>query len=248
MYINVILCDDDREFIQYVEKYINEIIIGIEESCDVIFESYYSGEELIENISEDTECDLIILDMQMPGLDGDEVGIKFREIMGDYAVLMFCSGAVEPTYDSFRANAYRYLNKHWTEEKFVEELKAGVDRAVNNKSNSIVVIEDKQGIYTLRPCDIVYITILGRGCELYLNIKANKKRSSISISKKIGEIQKMLNANSFASPHRSFCVNLEYVLRIGSKELELMNGVIIPISKHKAKAFQEKYIRYITKN
>lgn len=245
--LDVILCDDDREFILHMERLIKEIAKNAEEPYKIIFREYYSGEELLAGISDVKNCDLLILDMQMPGMDGDETASRFREVFDD-AVLVFCSGEMEPTTKSFKADAYRYLRKQGAYEDFMEDLKASLDKAVHKKAHSKVVIEDKQGIYVIKISDIMYVEIADRGCEIHLNTKSDKKRDSIKINKKMTEMQKLLKDYRFASPHKSYYVNLEYVFSVDNTQLTLMSGAIISISKYKAKEFKQAYLKYATKD
>ena len=64
---NVAICDDDKNFIQYVEDVIKEL--GYAE--DVKFFEYLSGEEFLFDIDERGDLDLVVLDIQMGETDGN---------------------------------------------------------------------------------------------------------------------------------------------------------------------------------
>lgn len=66
---NVAICDDDKNFIQYVEDIIKEL--GYAE--DVKFFEYLSGEEFLFDIDERGDLDLVVLDIQM----GEKTEIRF---------------------------------------------------------------------------------------------------------------------------------------------------------------------------
>lgn len=66
---NVAICDDDKNFIQYVEDIIKEL--GYAE--DVKFFEYLSGEEFLFDIDERGDLDLVVLDIQMGETDGNQV-------------------------------------------------------------------------------------------------------------------------------------------------------------------------------
>lgn len=66
---NVAICDDDKNFIQYVEDIIKEL--GYAE--DVKFFEYLSGEEFLFDIDERGDLDLVVLDIQM----GEQTEIRF---------------------------------------------------------------------------------------------------------------------------------------------------------------------------
>lgn len=69
---NVAICDDDKNFIQYVEDIIKEL--GYAE--DVKFFEYLSGEEFLFDIDERGDLDLVVLDIQMGETDGNQVSVQ----------------------------------------------------------------------------------------------------------------------------------------------------------------------------
>ena len=74
---NIIICDDDRAFVDYIKGVMAKS--GMDKG-EILFSEYYSGEELVQGIRNRNRCDLLILDMQMEGLDGHETAARFREV------------------------------------------------------------------------------------------------------------------------------------------------------------------------
>lgn len=60
------ICDDDPIFIKYIKRLFREVQREIE------FYEYLSGEALIQDMQMRESYDLLILDMQLPGMDGNE--------------------------------------------------------------------------------------------------------------------------------------------------------------------------------
>lgn len=60
------ICDDDPIFIKYIKRLFCEVQREIE------FYEYLSGEALIQDMQTRESYDLLILDMQLPGMDGNE--------------------------------------------------------------------------------------------------------------------------------------------------------------------------------
>lgn len=72
---NVAICDDDKNFIQYVEDIIKELWYAE----DVKFFEYLSGEEFLFDIDERGDLDLVVLDIQMGETDGNQVSVELRK-------------------------------------------------------------------------------------------------------------------------------------------------------------------------
>lgn len=50
---------------------------------------------------------------------------------------------------------------------------------------------------------------------------------------KLSEIYKTLNTNSFCMIHKSYVVNMRYILEYGKDFIQMSNGDYIPISRSK---------------
>ena len=56
---NIIICDDDRAFVDYIKGVMAKS--GMDKG-EILFSEYYSGEELVQGIRNRKRCDLLILD------------------------------------------------------------------------------------------------------------------------------------------------------------------------------------------
>ena len=75
--------------------------------CKVIYEAS-NGKELIEKIKRETKPDVVILDLNMPEMNGHETGEAFRPVHGDAET--FAHGAACPvTGDDIAATDLQHL-------------------------------------------------------------------------------------------------------------------------------------------
>lgn len=121
----IAICDDEEYFREYMKK----VIVNAEGAdSDLQFEFYNSGEQLLDTEKEHLlQIDLLILDMQLSGMDGYRTAENFRKINNN-VVLIFCSGVVLPSVEAFYAQPYRYLLKAYTEERMQIEMKEVLKR------------------------------------------------------------------------------------------------------------------------
>ena len=114
---SILICDDNGDYIKYIESKILET--GIVKKEQVVFKYFYSGEKLIEELNnKDAQCDLLILDIQLPRIDGHQVAKEFRRRFRN-SVLVLCSGIYGPTPQSFRVSPYRYILKNCKKEQII---------------------------------------------------------------------------------------------------------------------------------
>lgn len=116
---NIAICDDEGIFIDYMKKMLNT---SADDKHSFRFYEFHSGEDLISSVNDGLNIDLLILDMELGGMDGDETAQRFREKQKE-SVLVFCSGVRAPSVISFRATPYRYLLKSYSDEQMIKELK-----------------------------------------------------------------------------------------------------------------------------
>lgn len=115
---HIAICDDDASYIQYTKNLFLQ-----EKTADehLIFYEYLSGEELLNDLAEKEKCDLLFLDVQLGGIDGNITAREFRKLFPD-SLLIFCSGVYLPTVESFEPTPFRYLLKSYSQTRMSEEI------------------------------------------------------------------------------------------------------------------------------
>lgn len=225
------ICDDDPMFIKYIERLFDE------EGLEAEFHEYLSGEELIRNMKERDGFDLLVLDVMMPGMDGNETAKEFRTQFSD-TLLVFCSGICKPTVESFETTPYRYWLKEYTEEKMKEEIQDVLRKMEKDKKVSPFVTAKKGSrILKLTADQIYYIAIAKKGTKIY----CEGENEIYTSSKKLAEFYEQLKEFGFAYAHNSYIVNLKHVAVVSLKEMELKNGKKLTISRARAKEFRKAF-------
>lgn len=230
------ICDDDSVFIEYIKRLFREACADIE------FYEYLSGEELIQDMQTREAYDLLILDVAMPGMDGNEAARNFRKQFQD-TLLVFCSGVCMPTVESFETSPYRYWLKEYTEEKMRKEVEGVLAKLKRSKVAPYIMGKKEKQLVRLSLDRIFYISIIRNGSLIYCG---NSQETYIS-SKRLGEMYELLKDFGFVYAHNSYIVNMKHVVMVGPKELELMNGEKLTVSRARVKEFQRAFAIEITK-
>ena len=151
---NVAICDDDKNFIQYVEDIIKEL--GYAE--DVKFFEYLSGEEFLFDIDERGDLDLVVLDIQMGETDGNQVSVELRKRYKS-TTLVFCSGYFKPSPENIKVSPFRFLLKEYSRERMVSEFKEIFEYLMNNKDEPSIVCRGERSQVQVYANEIMYIQI-----------------------------------------------------------------------------------------
>ena len=161
---HIVICDDDKNFINYMKK----IMLADGLSKEVVtFYEYQSGEEMIRNLDYNMDYDLLILDMQMDQLDGNETARLFREKYA-HTTLVFCSGKVKPTVESFEVTPFRYLLKQYGDNRMLSEMRPILERIKSLKKEPDIVGSYLYNVIRLKPSEILYISTSKRGSDIYI--------------------------------------------------------------------------------
>lgn len=238
----ITVCDDDSNFIKYIERKLLES--GLE-TDGVIFNEYNSGEALIKALDTCEHIDLLILDMQMKGMDGHETARYFRKQF-PMSIIVFCSGVCMPTVESFEATPFRYLLKEYTDKRMIKELRTVVEELKSKKIEPIIMGMWNHSSVKFNLSEILFFSIAKRGSEIHIdsNKKQYKIDSLIITRKKITDLYMELKDYGFEYAHNSYIVNLNHIIRMTRTELELSDGTKLSIARSKEKELRVAFAKY----
>ena len=118
--IRVLLVDDEEEFVEALGERLE--VRGFDVATAL------SGAEALERIQE-REIDLVILDVQMPGLDGVEALRQIKQRKPLVEVIMLTGhGTVQTAIDGMKLGAFDFLLKPTETEELVEKIRRAFSR------------------------------------------------------------------------------------------------------------------------
>jgi len=115
----------------------NYLIVLSELLADEGFETLTAdnGQKGLE-IAQNADIDLVITDMQMPGMDGLTLLTALKELNSDLPVIMMTAfGEVEKAVKAMQAGAYNYLTKPFNNDELVANIKKSIDHYQLSKEN-----------------------------------------------------------------------------------------------------------------
>lgn len=231
----IAMCDDDKAYISYLQEMINDL-----KSVDmeIQFYEYYSGENLLENCPKDV--DLLILDIQMDGIDGNETAQKFREKNAE-AILIFCSGVAQPTLETCKAQPSAYLLKDFPQEKLENELRQILNVMLEKTRRQKVFISQKNGQSCVDVDEILYVEYYKRVSRLYLYMDGRVLEMESRHTLK--EMYEKLREYGFEYAHNSYIVNLWQVQSLDEKSemIVFKQGIRLKMSRSKRSLFQNRW-------
>lgn len=242
---NIAICDNNKLFVRYMEKYFLQSGLKKEELC---FYEYYSIEELICNLSDNIMFDLLMLDIHMSVTNNSQAAREFRRKCPD-TVLVFCSESKQTDVQSFDILPYGYLFKSYSESQMLNEVKIITDEVKRRKNVPSILGRNYYNMVVLKPDDIMYISVAKRGSRIVVfpeRIRSDFEKRLIC-DRKIKELYDMLKGYGFVYAHNSYIVNLRYVKRKTITELELEDGTILTVARSKEKELRREMSEYFAR-
>lgn len=243
--IHIAICDDDKNFISYVKKMIIKAGVNPE---NVYFSEYTSGQEFVFKIDSANECDLLILDMQLGDMDGDDVAKIFRQAY-PYAVLVFCSGVQLPTVKSFKATPFRYLLKSYSDEELIGEMKEILGEVRRNMNEEYIIGHYRATTVKVKIKNIMYITNSKRGSRIFVSADSEEYgfEEPILVDAKLSELYELYGKFGFEFASTSYIVNMRHVKKIVASDLILYTDEKLTITRSYFKEFREKFTRNLAR-
>lgn len=234
--MKIAICDDElvqREFIkESVQRYFNE------KAIPVCIQEYESAEELWFQYDMNSDTDIVLLDIQMAGMDGVSLAKKLRG-KDEAVAIIFITALTDYIFEGFQVKAINYLLKPYEEEKLYECLDKAVEQC--NKQDSFLLLRVEKEILKIKKDNIIRVESEGH----YLNVFTSGQRFRIKRSMK--EMESVLVEDNFFKISRSDILNLYSISRITPKEVTLMNGekILFPKGRHReiSEAFMNCHFR-----
>ncbi len=238
----IAICDDDEIFIQYLKGIL--LKARGERKREFKINEYNLGEALIHDLDRKLSFDLLILDIQLGGIDGDKTAEIFREKLPD-AVLVFCSGVRPPTIQSFVATPFRYLMKTQSEEEFIHVMGEVLDEVERKLEEPYFMGHYRNTAIKVKLKNILYIEKAKRGSRIVVSPKSKEAEfdGKILTNKKIDELAEEFKKFGFALPHNSYLVNMNHIELMNSNDFLLDNGEVMTISRTYQRNFKEAFVR-----
>jgi two-component system LytT family response regulator len=232
----VIIIDDEPLARSIVIEYIQQFPdLVVSQVCS----NGYEGVKAIQQY----KPDLIILDIQMPKINGFEM----LELIENPPAVIFATAFDEYAIKAFEAHAIDYLLKPFNQERFEKAINkwreqknksAGErqtkqlldDVALTAPQNQRIVIKDGSKIKIIPVPDIFYLEAADDFVKVFT------KEGYFLKNKTMSHFEQVLDPSQFVRSHRSYIVNLQQITRIDPYEKDnhvavLRSGAKVPVSR-----------------
>jgi len=170
--------------------------------------------------------DLLLLDIEMPGMTGLELS---KNLVNKRPVIIFITSKREYAADAFDLNVADYIVKPLTGSRFIQAIDKARDILESNreevkiKEDEFIFIRDSNIVRRLKLDKILYAEAMGDYVKLYTPEKFYAVHTTLKAA------EERLPASNFLRVHRSYMVAIDKIDRVESGVL-IVNGKPIPVA------------------
>ena len=236
--IRIAICDDEQEPVALHEKIVKTSL----QNCGIGYEitTYTKSSNLLYDIADDHFFyDLLLLDIEMPGLTGMELPKKIKPFLPNVKII-FITSHLEYAIDAYELSIFRYVPKDDPEER----LSAAVTDAaklIELEAGQEYIIQTSRRMEKIPYKNIFYIERDGgKNSVIYFQNLSPAGRTegssspdmaSAKVRKSLQQIFSELDVPEFLFIDRSYIVNIIQIMKVSDGMAVLKNGVELPISR-----------------
>ncbi len=231
--MKVAICDDESKDIKRLRALIEKY--GEDNHLDFSITEFKSGKELIKDIKMGGRPEIILLDINMDGMDGLTVAKSVREEMEDVPIVLV-TAYMNYALEGYKVRASRFLVKDELD-KTIGEALDDICREIRRKTNKIL-LSCVEGDMRLKVQDIILIESHAHRNDIHMIDK------NYHIYEKMDILEEKLSGYGFLRAHRSYLVNMQHIHGMGDYRITMDNGEVVPVPRAKYAMIRQKYLLF----
>jgi two-component system, LytTR family, response regulator len=229
--MKILIVDDEALALARLKRMLNTLGFNDITEAD-------NAQSALEHVKNET-FDLALLDINMPGTSGLELGYELRYHQDNLAII-FQTAYDEHALKAYDIGAVGYLVKPFS----IEQLKESIARVKQEKKSDKdfrIMSKNGENYYLYKPEDIYYVK-----ADLSEVMLRSVKGFSY-YAHKISDLEKLLECHEFVRIHRSYLININKIKEMETIEQSKLRFSFqdiadqIESSKDGAKAFRNTF-------
>ena len=226
------VCDDRPEDSRLVARLASRW--ARQAGAEAEIESFPSAEAFLFRYEEKKDFDVLLLDIEMTGMDGVELARTVRRD-NEAVQIVFITGYSDYIAEGYEVSALHYLMKPVNEEKFHQVLTRAVGRLARNEP--FLTLELPGETVRVPLPEIRYLDVQ----QNYATVHAGR---DYTLKRPLAEFEAALDRRFFRAG-RSCIVNLTCIRRVTRTEAELTTGERIPLPRGQYEKLNQAIIHQI---
>ena len=232
--MKIAVCDDEYKILEEIAAFIEKEFPGNK------VQTFSDGQAFLSSVraAPDAEPDLVLLDIDMPGMTGMELAAELTSEKVR-TLIVFVTAHDELVYDSFKYHPFAFVRKKFLQEELRNVLQDCQKEIDGRTSKKRFVFQNGSQMVNLAQSEILYFEGQANYLAIHTVDGEYRMRSTMSA------VEKELGDSGFLRIHKGFLVNLEHVRILKTEGLELDSGGLLPIGKSYSEAAKKSILRFM---
>jgi DNA-binding LytR/AlgR family response regulator len=229
--IKIAVCDDDIEICSHIENILMAILTHKFSKYEV--DIFYSGEKLCKEMDR-TKYDLVFLDIELPQMNGVEIGKYIREIKKDNITqIVYVSSMQEYAMELFKVRPLDFLLKPLDEEKIGNVIDVYIN--LNGGMNDIFHYRKGYSENKIELYKIMYFIRNNRKISMFTTDGEETFYESLEA------VYERVKNYGFLFIHKSYLVNYRFIQTIQYDRVIMADNEELSISQSRRKIIRDMY-------
>ncbi len=217
--LQIAICDDETLLLDEIKE-ITEGCMRQQQTFSIL-STYTNGKDLFYDIQDGKRFDLLLLDIEMPGLSGMELAKRVHELLPD-ALMIFVTA-----HYKYAVDAYELLEIQNT------------DSYIISSQNRLERIPYKEILYIGKDGKNALFHTTASGRQEEIGTDRNRR-----VRKTLAEVFDELHSEEFYFIERGYIVNLRHVTGISHTDCILTDQTRLPVSQSRLPELKKRLNKY----
>lgn len=229
---HIAIVEDEKEFSDLLEEYLKQY----EDEKQTKFEVsvFTRAEDIVEQYQK--KFDLILMDIEMPGINGMDAAEKIREL-DEEVVIMFITNMASYAIRGYSVGALDFVMKPINYYTFSMKMTRALKR-VPKKGLKPIVLTLSDGVKKLEAKQIYFVEVQNRMLHYHTDEGDYVVRGTLQAA------ETMLAEYSFTKCNHWYLVNLAHVTEVRG-QIAMVGGFEVEISRRNKTAFLKALTNYM---
>lgn len=233
-FVQVAIVEDNNQFRQQLTDFLNRF--SEEENISIAYESFHDGMAFVTPFQ--PKWDLIIMDIEMPLLNGMDAARKVRESDPDVP-LLFITSIAQYAMEGYSVGALNYILKPLHYNRFRTEMNR-VLRILASRSDDHLTIKTSEAIYRIPLQSVTFIEVYNHTLLYHTTDRDYSSTGKTSIT----SLESELSGKGFFRIHKSYLVHMKHIASVEKNQVILQDGTRLDIGRDRKKDLMNALMIY----
>lgn len=234
MKIRIALCDNDPKALSVIAGAAESVFR--DQGFHARLDRFQNSEALLAALEQE-KYQIVLMDIDMPGMDGIQAARKIREKHGEIKIV-FVSGCESRVFEALLVQPLGFVRKS----NFFEDLTAVIglyaEGCLRGGGEGSIEFITRSSVVSLEGKKIRYI----EGSRNYQLLYMAGSDEPVEVKMTMDKLESLLEPHGFIRIHKGYLANYRYIQRIAYDHVILRDGTSLPVGRSKAAEIKTRFL------